>query len=319
VPAEEGRPAGWHVVVVASAGRERDREQRARIRLVITVALVAHLVLVFGVLALRQQRKEHALERELASAEVARERDQRLSQQSRAATMVTFAGGVAHEVSTPLGVIAGRAENLMARPEQDERTRRSLQTIVEQTAYIKEVIRGFLDLARGATPVLSEALPSSVVSAAAAMVEHRLHKAGVRLEVGSAEGLPSVRCDPRLLEHAIINLLLNACDASPRGGTVRLQVHAAAQTLGFVVSDEGAGIPQALASRVTEPFFTTKALGEGTGLGLAIASEIAKIHSGRLRLEAGVPRGTRACLEIPLLLPTAAPLAGKQPERARDA
>jgi len=108
-----------------------------------------------------------------------------------------------------------------------------------------------------------------------------------------------VRCDPRLLVQALVNLLLNACDASPRNSPVDVTASATPDGLELVVADEGPGISEAIASRIAEPFVTTKPVGKGTGLGLAIASEIARIHRGELRLEPASPHGTRACLRIP--------------------
>jgi signal transduction histidine kinase len=297
----------WGVAAVASAERERDRERRARLRLVLAVILAAGLVLGFGGLAIRKQRGELLLERELAVAEIARERDDRLARLSRAATMVTMASGLAHEISTPLGVIAGRAEQLLQRAGPDERARRSLQAVLEQSERIRDVIRGFLDLARGGTPSLAAVAPGAVVDGARALVEHRFEKAGVGLVVRVPEGLPPLWCDQRLLEHALVNLLLNSCDASPRGAGVDLSAELHAGSICFVVEDHGAGIPEANAALAVQPFFTTKPRGSGTGLGLAIVSEIAKSHRGTLSLAPGQPHGTRACVEIPLVQGEAAP------------
>jgi two-component system NtrC family sensor kinase len=274
----------WGISVVASAERERDRERRAQVRLVLAVGLAAGLVVGFGGFALHNQRKELELERELAVAELARERDERLARLSKAATMVTLASGVAHEVSTPLGVISGRAEQILERV-SDERTRRSAQAILDQSERIKEVIRGLLELARGGS---------------LALVEHRFQKGSVRLRSRVSGTLPPLRCDPRLLEQALVNLLLNACDACPPGSTVEVSVTPDAAGVSFVVSDDGEGIPAAHAARAAEPFFTTKPRGKGTGLGLAIVSEIAKSHRGSLSISPGEPRGTRACIHIPL-------------------
>src|SRR5262249_53542762 len=105
-----------------------------------------------------------------------------------------------------------------------------------------------------------------------------------------------------LLEQALVNLLLNACDASARGGAVELDVRAddTRARVAFVVTDHGSGIAADVASRAKEPFFTTKGAGEGTGLGLAIANEIVSHHNGTLTLRPnGVGVGTRACIEIP--------------------
>lgn len=107
---DAGQLGRWAVAVVTSGERLRDREQRAAWRLTLGVLLAAGLVFVFGSAALRRQRRGMLLERELALAALARERDGDLATASRAATLGTLAMGIAHEVSTPLGVISGRAE-----------------------------------------------------------------------------------------------------------------------------------------------------------------------------------------------------------------
>ena len=295
-----GARGHWGVAVVASAERQRDREKWARVRLVLATVVAAGLVVGFGGQALRRQRKEMELERELQVREVERERDERLSRLSKAATMVTLASGMAHEISTPLGVISGRAEQLLARFSGDERASRAARTILEQSQRVKDVVRGFLDLARGARPTLQDVVPSVLLDAAVVLVEHRLEKAGVVLRRRDETSLPPVRCDATLLEQAIVNLLLNACDASPRGGTVAVAARARGGELAIVVNDDGEGFADGDARRATEPFFTTKPRGRGTGLGLAIVDEIVKCHRGSFSIEARRPRGTSACIRLPL-------------------
>src|SRR5579863_4781737 len=109
--------------------------------------------------------------------------------------MMTLASGMAHELATPLGVIVGRAEQLLARAGSDERSAKSLQAVLEQTQRIDQVIRGFLDLARGGAPALQDAAPSELVDSAQALVEHRFAKAGVRLVADVPASLPTLRCD----------------------------------------------------------------------------------------------------------------------------
>jgi two-component system NtrC family sensor kinase len=109
-----------------------------------------------------------------------------------------------------------------------------------------------------------------------------------------------IRCDRALLEHAIVNLLLNACEACRPGNAVDITARADGQQVAFVITDDGVGITPHDAARATEPFFTTKPEGSGTGLGLAIASEIVKSHRGTLVIEPRSPRGTRACIEVPV-------------------
>ncbi len=286
----------WRVAVVASAERERDREWWARVRLALSILLSAGLVLGFGGFALRQQRKELELERELAVADAARERDERLAKLSRARTMLTLASGLAHEISTPMGVISGRAEQLL--PRGDERTRRGLQVILDQCDHVKDVVRGFLDLARGGTPRFEAVESPMLISAAIALVQHRFEKAGVRVVNSAPASLPRASGERTLLEHALVNLLLNACDACGRGGTVEVSAWASPGTISFAVQDDGPGITATTAVHAVEPFFTTKQAGRGTGLGLAIVNEIAKSHGGTFTIQPRDGRGTLAVLQV---------------------
>jgi two-component system, NtrC family, sensor kinase len=207
--------------------------------------------------------------------------------------------GVAHEVSTPLGVIAGRAEQLLAKSRDDDRGATALKAILEQTHRISQVIRGLLGLARGDCLSADHLSAARIAGGAMSLVEHRFSEAGVQLTVQVSDRLPTIIGDARLLESALVNLLLNACDACSRGGDVRLSVDIHDGRVRFTVKDDGTGISIQHAQKALEPFFTTKPSGEGTGLGLAIANEIVKSHLGTLELTPIYPHGTNAVVEIP--------------------
>ncbi|HEU4407075.1 MAG TPA: HAMP domain-containing sensor histidine kinase [Polyangiaceae bacterium] len=289
----------WGVAVVATAERLRDREQRAYWRLVLSVGVAAGLVLAFGGVALALQRKELELGRDLALATLRAERDERLERATKAAVMGTLAAGIAHEVGTPLGVILGRAEQLAGRVEGDERAERALRTIVGQAERIDQVVRGFLGLAQGESPAFDRHDPAVLARAAVELVAHRFQRAGVLFLSNVPDDLPRISCNARLLEQALVNLLLNACDACAPGGLVELAVTAGGGRVAFTVTDDGVGIRPEDAARATEPFFTTKPAGKGSGLGLAVASEIVNLHRGSLALGPRAPRGTTAEIRIP--------------------
>jgi signal transduction histidine kinase len=289
-------PSGWRVVVAASAERQRDRDSAGLARLLLSMGVATGLVAIFGGIALARQRTQLELAQRLAVAEAARARDAELERLSKAATMAAVASGVAHELSTPLGVIVGRAEQIRDRA-ADERTQKAAHAILEQAANVDEVVRGFLGLARGAPIALQEVAPAKLVAEAAELVAHRFARAGVTLATPIAADLPAIRCEPLLFKHALVNLLLNAVDASPAGSTVTLDVSRAGAEVAFVVTDDGEGITPAAAARAKEPFFTTK--GHGTGLGLAIAHEIASTHRGTLSIGPRPTRGTEASISIP--------------------
>jgi two-component system, NtrC family, sensor kinase len=298
----EGTADGWVAVVASSASRPRDRRLQSRVRALIGVILPSALIIAFGGVAFRRQRRELDLTRKLQLADTQRQGDERLARANRVATTGTMAIGIAHEISTPLGVILGRAEQLREQLRDDERGGRAAQAIIEQAGRIHRVIRGILDLAHGGIPEMKLVAPSEVIRRAAELVQHRFNNAAVRLEIQLAEDLPLVRVNGPLFEHALVNLLLNSCDASKAGDTVYTIATAPEhkRCVEFVILDGGAGISAQDAARLMEPFFTTKPMGSGTGLGLAIANEVVKSHRGTLSLAPAQGGGTRAVIEIPI-------------------
>jgi len=289
----------WVVGVAGTSFREPDRSMHARWRLLASFLSMGVFLFILAWWALRFQKQEMELAREIELRELGRQKDQALSQADRAATMLTLASGVAHEIATPLGVISGRAAQLVGRVREDERNLRLTQTIQEAVDQISRTIRRFLELARGAKPRAEEFGTGDLVRAAATMVEHRFQKAGVELVLDAPADLPGMRGDFQLLEHVLVNLLLNACDASQRGDRVAVRAGKAEGRTVLEVTDQGKGIPEALAGQVLEPFFTTKPQGQGSGLGLAIAREIVRMHRGEIAIERLQPRGTRIRIELP--------------------
>jgi signal transduction histidine kinase len=216
-------------------------------------------------------------------------------------------------------VIAARAEQLAPRTE-DERTRRGVAAILDQVNRIDQVVRGLLGLARGDAPAGDGVSPAAAVDAAVGLVAHRFAKAGVPLSREVAPELPRVSGDARLIEHALCNLLLNACDACRGGGAVTVRA-AARQApsdypsdlqVVFTVADTGSGISQADLDRVVEPLYTTKPVGEGTGLGLALAREIASSHRGGLALAPAPHGGTVVTIWFPAATAAGPGVTGKE-------
>ena len=239
--------------------------------------------------------------------EAVRTRDERLVRADKLAALGAMATGIAHEVSTPLGVIVGRAEQLVPRVKDDERARRSVDAIAEQANRIGAIVRAFLAFARGDAVSLRHLSALAVVHVAMDLVRHRFEAAGVISEVltdpDTIDETVCIACDETLFPQVLVNLLLNACDACAPGERVQVRVEAVAARVRFSIVDEGEGITAEDAARATEPFFTTKPAGRGTGLGLSIAKELVLHHGGSLRV---VPRsdgirGTEASVEVPMV------------------
>jgi signal transduction histidine kinase len=296
-----GRSGAWGVLVVVSGERLRARERFTQLRFLLGLALVTALVSGFGAFSLREQRRKLEVARELEVSALERDRERLLARADKMATLAALSSGIAHEVATPLGTIMARVEQVLPALEAQPKASAALRVVLEQVERIQGIIRGVLGLARGELPPFVQSDPATIASSAVALVSHRFGEAGVRIEVDFGESLPSIACDPPMLEQALANLLLNACDASKRGRSVRLRAYGAKAGLCFAVEDEGEGISQETAARALEPFFTTKANGRGTGLGLAIAREVVAHHRGKLTVAKREDvRGTRALIELPV-------------------
>ena len=294
------------LVVIASAQAERDRSLRDQWRTVLVVLLASVLILGAGVGALRAQRRDLEQERQHAVHQMERARDAELSRANRMATIAALASGIAHEISTPLGVITGRIEQLQAAVQGQERHERAIATIAAQINRIDQVMRGFLAFARGEAPILTHRSANDIAANAAKLVQYRFASAKVLLEFRPcADAELQIACEPSLFEQALVDILINALEASSPGQKVTLSVHYDQSSVAFVVLDEGTGISDSIVARATEPFFTTKAGKGGSGLGLAIAKEILVHHRGDIEFElrngaeGNLQPGTRVVVKLP--------------------
>jgi signal transduction histidine kinase len=130
-------------------------------------------------------------------------------------------------------------------------------------------------------------------------VEHQFQKAGVSTDVNLADNLPVIRGNSGKLQQVFLNLLINARDAMPEGGVLRLRSRAEAGFAVIEVADTGQGIPPEHLARIYDPFFTTKGPKKGTGLGLSISYGIVHEHEGVIEVDSTVGGGTRFRLEFP--------------------
>ncbi len=290
----------WAVAVVATARRALDREAQASWRSLVAIVGSAGLVLLLMRILAFGQRRELRIEKALELEAAHRRQEEVLERANRAATLGALAIGIAHELSTPLGVIATRADQLRTFPNNQDLIRKSANVISEQTTRIERVMRGIIGLVRGQSPSESKFSAVAIARHAAELVAHRFSAAHVELHLKMEAQMPDIRGDQHLLEHAVVNLLLNACDACDPDGVVELEATTAEESVAFTVRDNGGGISEEVARHVMEPFFTTKPQGQGSGLGLAIAQEIIKSHRGTLTLMPREGGGTTAVARIPI-------------------
>jgi two-component system, NtrC family, sensor kinase len=243
--------------------------------------------------------------------------EQEVQQAQKLAAVGMLAAEVAHEIGTPLNVISGRAEVLDRVVPRDHPDRRSLDVILGQAERIKTIIRALLDYTRPRRPTLRPEPILPILGRVASLLMDRSQRRGVRLQLELAVGLPSVMADPDHLQRLFLNLVLNAVDASPSGGTVRLTAgpspelppegrssivrgKADAPTQAVHVIDAGKGLTAEELNHVFEPFFSTKRGSQGTGLGLPIVEEIVRTHRGEIEMLSVPDKGTEVIVRIPL-------------------
>lgn len=237
---------------------------------------------------------------------------EQLRHADRLTTVGKLASGIAHELGTPLNVIAGRAQLIVAREGNPEEARAGARIIGDQARRMTAIIRQLLDFARRSATRKTELDLRDVASECAKMLESIALKAGVRLAVSSNDApVPSV-VETAQLEQALANLVVNAVQATERGGSVTIEVGeepatppaehgGAAGPYAFLrVIDTGTGMVQETAARVFEPFFTTKDVGVGTGLGLSVAYGIVRDHGGWIDVDSVPGRGSRFSIRLPL-------------------
>ena len=251
--------------------------------------------LVFA-LDLSQQRQDEEERRKL-EAEV--QHSQRLD------SLGSLAGGIAHDMNNVLAAVLGMATLLQLKHEADPSLQKSLQTIEHAATRGRDLVKGLTDFAR-------KGLHEPAVMDLNALVRRELDllirtsRQRFIFEVQLDKDLPPIMGEATTLGSAFMNLCVNAFDAMPRGGTLWIRTFRQEGRVMLQIQDTGEGIPQEILSRVTEPFFTTKAAGRGTGLGLAMVYGTAKAHGGTLDILSEVGKGTCITLGFPSVAPDSA-------------
>ena len=231
-----------------------------------------------------------------------------LEQQLRRAETLAVAGkltsGIAHEVGTPLNIISGRAEILLKSLPADHPGRPDLEVIVGQIDRISGIIRSLLDTVRQQKPEIQPVPVPPLLQRLVPLLDHLARRRGVTIATKATEPLPEVAADPNQMQQVLINLLMNALEATPRGGHISVETWACPNDgrpgVAVAVSDTGSGISGEALPRVFEPFFTTKPQGQGTGLGLSICRDILREHGGTLAVQSRSGQGTTFTAWLPV-------------------
>ena len=250
-----------------------------------------------------QTRADDATANRLAALEQLRHAD-------RLRTIGTLASGIAHELGTPLAVIAMRAKAVASGEVPKEDASASCTIIAAQADRVTLIVRHLLDFARRRAPNRASADLSELTARAAALLSSLAKKSNVQVVVEGAADAVHANVDANQIEQAITNLVINAVHAMPSGGTVTVATRndraappsdqdRARECAVIEIRDEGEGITEENLGRIFEPFFTTKDIGEGTGLGLSVTHGIIEDHEGWMTASSELGKGSVFTLFLP--------------------
>jgi signal transduction histidine kinase len=225
-----------------------------------------------------------------------------LIQSEKLASMGQLAAGIAHEINNPLGVILLYTHLLYDKCEPGSQTHDDLKMIVEQSDRCKTIVGGLLNFARKNKAVLKKADIAQLVAKCVKAVKIPY---SVSISVENEEPHATADIDVDQVMQVMINLLTNAAEAMPNGGSIRIKTEYKNGSVAIGVSDTGVGIKSEYLHKIFEPFFTTKQMGKGTGLGLAVTYGIIKMHRGNIEVTSNAdpdngPTGTTFTVTIPV-------------------
>ena len=226
-----------------------------------------------------------------------------LLQAKKLAVVGKLAAGMAHSIRNPFTSVKMRLFSLERSLTLSDDQQEDLDVISEEIRHIDTIVQNFLEFSRPPKLAMQHISPSTVVDTVINLLSHRLKSYDTHLVMVRAAPLPPMDADPDQLKEVLVNLVINACEAMDRGGTLTIEelvsTNPTSRRAAVIrISDSGPGIPDALREKVFEPFFTTKE--EGTGLGLNIAKRIINEHRGWLDIAEAEGGGATMIVTLPI-------------------
>ena len=225
---------------------------------------------------------------------------QQLTHADRLATIGQLAAGVAHELNEPLLSILGFVQLAQKHPDLDRPLLSDLSRIETASLHAREIVRKLMLFARQTPPGHERIDLNQVTREALSLLESRCLQSDVVLVLSLHPQPIATIADPSQIRQVVINLVVNAIQAMPTGGTLTVATHKDTSSACLTVADTGSGMPADVAARVFEPFYTTKDVGEGTGLGLSVVHGIVTAHGGRVHVNSEVGDGTQFEVRLPM-------------------
>lgn len=227
-----------------------------------------------------------------------RQAEERARQAEQLAALSTITAGIAHDVGTPMTTILGYAE-LLERSAPDDKSRDRARHIVDQVRRVTDLLQTLLNIARPRRSEHESIAVADVLDHSVDFFREKLKGRGVVVERDYGPR-PTVVGDRDRLEQVFLNLIVNAADAMPDGGTLSVRIERPSdEVVEIGIEDTGVGIAPQHLDRIFDAFYTTKERGKGTGLGLLVSQRIVREHGGTLRVQSDLGKGTRFTITLP--------------------
>ncbi len=218
----------------------------------------------------------------------------------RLATIGQLAAGVAHELNEPLSSILGFAQLLTRDAGTPEGARRDIERIVTASLHAREIIKKLLLFARQTPTFKGPVDLNHVIVGAVDLFRHHFEKEGIELSSVLCPRMPMLAADAGQLTQVLVNLVVNAVQAMPRGGRLTIETQVQDGHVVCSVEDTGVGMTEEVLDRLFVPFFTTKEVNQGTGLGLPVVHGIITSHGGTIEVASTPGTGTKFTIRLPL-------------------
>ena len=228
---------------------------------------------------------------------------QELLHKEKLASMGQLAAGVAHEINNPLGTILLFADMSYKEAAENDPKRDDMKMIINETIRCRKIVADLLNFARQQEVLAQECDVNDILEQVIDGVSHQPSFKSAKIVRQFQPGMPPIQADQAQLMQVFVNLLNNAAEAMPEGGTITISSRLVdSQRIEIKVSDTGCGMTEENLAKLFTPFFTTKAVGKGTGLGLSIVYGIIKMHRGQITVNSQVGQGTAFTVTLPIML-----------------
>ncbi|MDD5687873.1 MAG: ATP-binding protein [Elusimicrobia bacterium] len=226
-----------------------------------------------------------------------------LLQMDKMAAIGQLAGGVAHEINNPMGVILGFAQSIVRDIKEGDLLYMPLKSIEREAIRCKKLVGDLLTFSRIGKTEKEISNINGVIEQSVSLIEAQAKVKNVQIIKSYGDNLPQIVVNKNQIQQVIVNLCNNAMDAMPKGGSLTIttsQITADKKSVVISVTDTGDGMTEEVRKHIFEPFYTTKEVGKGTGLGLSLVYEVIQKHNGTIEVESEVGKGTTFRVKLPM-------------------